>query len=124
MIKFALQWSNQGQVHLWTPEHFIGASKEEISKAIGRGGCGPGKLGDKLVPDSIWWLDVKPACKRHDMSWYLAKTYEDFLVSDNMFLCNMLRLNDKKSGKLIRLCRMKAPFGIYHYYEAVAYFGR
>ncbi|MBS3777424.1 MAG: hypothetical protein KGY70_19675 [Bacteroidales bacterium] len=124
-MKFQLQWSNEGQTNLWTPEHFIGASKEEILKAIGRGGCGPGKLGDKFVPDSIWGLNVHPACKRHDMGWYLSETEEEYVISDNMFLCNLLRLNDSSgSNKLIKWLRLHGPYGMYSYYEAVAYLGR
>ena len=31
-------------------------------------GCGPGGAGDKLVPDTMYGLDVSNACRIHD--WY------------------------------------------------------
>jgi len=121
-MKFILKKDKDTGCIMWMPEELISASEEEISKAVGKGGCGPGKYGDKLVPDKIYGLNIKPACKVHDFSWFLLKTYHDRVLSDCMFLCNMLLLNDNdKSSKFIKWLRLHAPGGIYHYYEAVAY---
>lgn len=122
-MRWELAYSQEAGIDLWMPEDFIGASESDISKAIGRGGCGPGKSGDKIVPDKIYGLNVHPACKRHDLGWFLAQDRHDTVVSNLMFLNNLLLLNDQ-SNKFIRFFRLKAPFGIYHYYEAVAYLGK
>ncbi|MHC4184133.1 MAG: hypothetical protein ACYSR0_12370, partial [Planctomycetota bacterium] len=37
-------------------------------------GCGPGGLGDYLVPDTILGLSVKPACQIHD---YYYRHWQD-----------------------------------------------
>ena len=123
MIKFSLIWCEGAKIKLWMPEYFRMAPRREIALAIGRGGCGPGHIGDKLVPDKIYGLNVRSACKRHDMAWYLAETPEDRVLSDCMFLCNLLLLNDKYSNWFTRLWRLKALGCIYHYFEAVAYLG-
>lgn len=54
-------------------------------------GCGPGKLGDWLVPDTIWFLSIKPACQIHD--WYYREwDGEDRKEADVVFSNNMQRI--------------------------------
>jgi hypothetical protein len=53
-------------------------------------GCGPGGLGDWLVPDTMWGLNISEACRIHD--WYYrffydrsprAKEFADQLLLEN-----------------------------------------
>lgn len=43
------------------PHGFWELTLEELRKVVKRGGCGPGDKGDRLVPDTVWGLNIKPA---------------------------------------------------------------
>ena len=123
-MKFSLVYNSSAGVKLWYPDAAHNYTHKQVKDMIGMGGCGPGAIGDKFVPDSIYGLDVSPACYIHDLSWALAGGQEDKVTADNMFLCNMLRLNDaSNSWGITKYIRLRGPFGIYNYYEAVAYIG-
>jgi len=36
-------------------------------------GCGPGGFGDWFVPDTMWGLSVRPACRIHDWDYRHSK---------------------------------------------------
>ena len=36
-------------------------------------GCGPGGVGDFLVPDTVWGLSIRDACRVHDWGYRHAK---------------------------------------------------
>lgn len=55
------------------------------------GGCGPGGVGDFLVPDTIWGLNIKPSCSIHDFLYAFGVTQEDKDLADLVFLDNMIR---------------------------------
>lgn len=87
------------------------------------GGCGPGGLGDYLVPDTLWGLNVKPACKIHDFyySEMMPGTIECKEEADRVFLNNMIRIikavTDSKILRVLRMRRAKT------YYVMVKDFG-
>jgi len=85
------------------------------------GGCGPGGKGDWLVPDTIWFLSVREACRIHDYMYWRGKTLEDKKEADRVFLNNMLRIIDEKSSwwGIRKLRRHRAKL----YYLAVKNFG-
>ena len=66
-----------------TPEHIIDAMT---------GGCGPGGFGDMFVPDTLWGMNVFPACRIHDYMYGVGETLADKDEADRVFLNNMVRL--------------------------------
>lgn len=104
---------------LFAPETFWRippAERERLYK-----GCGPGNLGDKLVPDTMWGLSVKQACRIHDHCYEVGETEEDRQEADDVLLNNCLRLITAAGGPplLMRLRRRRA----WTYYCAVRKFG-
>jgi hypothetical protein len=55
--------------------------------------CGPGDLGDYLVPDSILGVSVTESCRIHDWYYrfYPGGTENDRAMADRVLLNNMLR---------------------------------
>ena len=85
-------------------------------------GCGPGKnIGDALVPDTIWGLNIKVACIIHDLDCNAAKTESDWERGDERFLINLLRIINAKSNFFIRGLRR---YRALTYYNAVEDIGK
>ncbi len=85
-------------------------------------GCGPGGIGDFLIPDTIYGLSVKPACKIHDWMYTIYNDEAGFKLANQVFLDNMIRINNKSTKWwLLKLIRMRR---ILKYYRAVRDFGR
>ncbi|MCK5602633.1 hypothetical protein KAR91_12205 [Candidatus Pacearchaeota archaeon] len=70
---------------------------DEATLAMMTGGCGPGKYGDYLVPDTAWLLSIRPACVIHDFEYAVGQTPEEKKAADHRFLDNMLLIIDQKS---------------------------
>lgn len=96
-------------VRLYAPEEYWLLTDED-KKAMG---CGPGKWGDYLVPDTMYGLNVQPSCSIHDTCYALGKTDEDKIIADVMMLMNNLAIIQAKSWPLIRAARC---------YRAMSYF--
>jgi hypothetical protein len=73
---------------------------DEATLLLMAGGCGPGGVGDWLVPDSIWGLNIKPACFIHDYMYAVGETEEDKRWADQVFLSNMLQMVDSETTKI------------------------
>jgi hypothetical protein len=93
------------------------------------GGCGPGGLGDFLVPDRLdwpwpWGLSIKKACRIHDYMYHVGETRADKKLADEVFLNNMIRIinNARKTwfGRQRFKQRLKRAEA---YYYAVHRFG-
>lgn len=54
-------------------------------------GCGPGGIGDWLVPDTVYGLSVQPACSIHDGDYRVfgERTKQGRKAADKRFLINM-----------------------------------
>jgi len=104
---------------LFAPMAYWNTSR--VARAEICNGCGPGKLGDFLVPDTLWGLCVTPACNIHDWMYAMGETIEDKKVADRTFLNNLLRIVDANTRfwPLRKLRRLRA----YTYYRAVKYGG-
>jgi len=85
------------------------------------GGCGPGKYGDKAVPDTMWTLDVKPLCKLHDLEYEVGETEQDKEDADINFLRNLI--NYIKVHTKFRVIRILRNYRAMSYYIAVTEFG-
>ena len=84
-------------VKLYAPEKYGSqpccyhdATPEQIKEIAG--GCGPGGLGDYLVPDTMLGLSVKPACSIHDWQYHYGRTFPDKINADMNFKDNMVRI--------------------------------
>ena len=75
---------------LKAPESFWNTDEETLAMEIG--GCGPGKFGDRIVPDTVYGLSIKPACAIHDWEYSRGLTFKDKCDADENFLVNMFRL--------------------------------
>lgn len=85
--------------------------------------CGPGEVGDYLVPDVILGIPVAECCRIHD--WYYrfdsGKTEEDRAAADRIFLNNMLRTVNALSKNSI-MKRIRSRIALI-YYNAVRRYG-
>lgn len=106
---------------LYAPEEFWEIPPDILESVIGRGGCGPGKIGDRLVPDNLLGLSILWACKIHDYMWEVGCTEEDRREADRVFLNNMLRLVDSADSMwLVTVIRRRMAL---FYYRKVANYG-
>ena len=102
--------------HIFAPDTFwLLTNKERV------GGCGAGKLGDLLIPDSLWGLNVTFMCKIHDYMYAQGKTEEEREVADRTFRNNLMRwVSFSTDSSFISWLRMRRAV---KYYNAVRMFG-
>lgn len=92
---------------------------DDASLALVMGGCGPGKWGDRTVPDTMWGLSVNLACAVHDLDYALGK---DKVKADMRLLINtLIIINTKSKSKVLRVARRYRAMS---YYSAVAELGK
>jgi len=91
------------------------------AKTVRPGGCGAGKLGDLLIPDSLWGLNVTFMCKIHDHMYGTGLTEEDREKADRVFRNNLMRwVAYKSKSGVLKWLRMRRAV---KYYSAVRMFG-
>ena len=97
--------------------------KERFPDEFKSYGCGPGGIGDFLVPDTVYGLSIKEACRIHDWGYRHCKwaSEEDRARHDRIFLNNMLRIIDAKTN--LYILRQLRAYRCYAYYIAVRKFG-
>jgi hypothetical protein len=61
-------------------------------KVIDSYSCGPGEIGDWLVPDTLWGQNVIEACQVHDFMCRKGGALEDKKFTDMLFLFNMISI--------------------------------
>lgn len=83
------------KVQLWTPEEYWAEAPEEANKIVG--GFGPGGFGDHLVPDAMYGISMKPACRIQDLMYFIGETNEDKETADRVFsiICNELSMQNQ-----------------------------
>ena len=85
------------------------------------GGCGAGKAGDFLVPDSLYGLNVTFICQIHDWDYAHGSTEEDREKADRTFRNNLMRwVNHKTTFYPLKWLRLRRATT---YYKAVSMFG-
>jgi len=93
-----------------------------IKRKIGSsGGCGPGKFGNMLVPDRIWFVNIKPACYCHDCRYHdlednVDTTDERYKADKELFNNGEKIIRKESKNKFTRWLRMRV---LLHYYMAV-----
>ncbi len=101
---------------LLVPRSYLKADSKLVDKKTG--GCGPGKLGDYLVPDNLFGESIFLACRIHDWMYFEVLTARDKFWADLVFLVNMvLIVND---GEFWDPARLKMAM---KYYIAVSFLG-
>ena len=60
-------------------------------------GCGAG-WNAKLIPNTIYFLNIKECCCIHDYMYEAGQTIEDKESADRTFLNNMIRIIEYKKG--------------------------
>ena len=75
--------------------------KEANPEAWDSFGCGPGGIGDWLVPDRMWGLLIVEACRIHD--WYYRfsedRSKEAWRVANKLMLLNTLKIVRAKTKR-------------------------
>jgi len=108
--------SDLASARIYAPEPFWAVDIDDR-----HGGCGPGRLGDLFIPDTMYGLRITSICKIHDWMYMVGETEEDREVADRVFLNNLVRWINYKTSFLplrwLRLIRARS------YYTAVRYFG-
>ena len=105
---------------LAAPESFWACPNDIRSEVIN--GCGPSGMGDIVVPDTAYFLSLKPACKIHDWMFTIFNDEPGFKLSNQLFLDNMNRINHARTkNKILRWLRSRR---IRKYFRAVRDFGR
>ena len=95
------------------------ATQEDIDAVAG--GCGPGGVGDYLVPDTMYFLSVKPACSIHDWMYHYGVDIDDKILADRVFKNNMVRIiKAQDSWGFIENLRLRRAET---YYQMVKNFG-
>lgn len=114
---YALEARNVEGVSLFAPQDFWFLRIKEMKH---RGyGCGPGGLGDKLIPDSMYFLCVWWPCAIHDHMYRdkEATTLYDKWAADVVLLTN---LNDWIEAKTkLSIVRAARRYRAMTYFQAV-----
>lgn len=100
-------------VDLITSQSYLDATPEQRKPVVN--GCGPQGFWGRFVPNTIWFMNIKESCKRHDWDYEKGETEEDKIIADDTFLKNMEIQIDNAGGFgwLKRLRRRRAKF-YYH----------
>ena len=113
------------ELKLKAPQSFWEASEEDVDKVTG--GCGPGGVGDYLVPDTVWGLSIFLACRVHDWMYgechKIAGLSEGIIykrLADDWFLENMYGIIEVAGCRLLRRLRRRRAKT---YYWNVVQFG-
>lgn len=91
-------------------------------------GCGPGGAGDKLVPDTMYGLDISNACRIHDWYYrfYPENTEEARAMADRIMKNNLLRIVEAKTRNKfllwLRRRRCKTYYWMVREFGASSYF--
>ncbi len=102
---------------LFAPESYWNATLTE--RATICNGCGTAGWKGKLVPDSMWGLNISKACNIHDWMYHFGKTEAERCEADRAFFNNLLRIINAEGGWLASLRRYRATT----YYNSVHNYG-
>ena len=81
-------------------------------------GCGREGFEDRIVPDSIWGLDISPACRVHDWMYIEADSLEEENYADAIFGANLISMIQQKTkNPALKWLRLRRA---YKYVDAVA----
>lgn len=102
---------------LYAPESYWNATPEQ--RKVVCNGCGVAGWKGKLVPNTMWGLDISKACDIHDWMYHYGNTEEDRCEADRVFLNNLIRIINAHDGMLAAIRRYRATT----YYNTVRAYG-
>ena len=105
------------KLKLYAPKAYWETPENELKQITG--GCGPGGIGDWLVPDTMYGLSVFKACQIHDFMYAMGETNDDKEEADRVFKNNLIRIIKHHGGILKSLRIIRA----HTYYLSVKWFG-
>lgn len=92
---------------LYAPKEYWNSSEEQREKNCN--GCGSDlDFSGKLVPDTIYGVDIRKACCIHDWMYRFGVTVADKLFADVMFMANMSMIIVHNGGLLLTIRMMRA----------------
>lgn len=101
---------------LLTPLSMLRLSMDAIMEMTN--GCGREGIEGRIVPDTIWGLDISPACRVHDYMYTHADALAEENYADAIFGANLISLiQQKTSFPLLKWLRLRRA---YKYIDAVA----
>ena len=84
----------------------------------GTNGCGRAGIEGAVVPDTIWGLDISPACRVHDWMYADAETLMDENYADAIFGANLISIIQQHTkSRVLKWLRLRRA---YKYVDAVA----
>ena len=86
-------------------------------------GCGPGGVGDMLVPDTVYFLSIRNACRIHDWGYRHSddNSEQDRAKHDRVLRNNSIRIvSDHTKSKVLKRLRFRR---VQTYYQMVRAFG-
>lgn len=99
-------------VAIAAPASFWKADQDLIDEVCG--GCGPGGIGDYVVPDTVLFLNVRVACEVHDWCFAVWNYKAGFDKANNVFKNNMIRIIDQRTKwGWLKKHRYKRAYGNY-----------
>ena len=78
---------------IMAPLSFWLATDEDLRSICN--GCGPAGWKGKLIPDTIWGLNIRCCCQPHDWMYHWGTTMAEKERADNVFLANIYRYINK-----------------------------
>lgn len=101
---------------LLTPLSMLRLSMDAIMEMTN--GCGREGIEERLIPDTIWGLDISPVCRVHDWMYADADTTEEENYADAIFGANLISLIQQKTkSSILKWLRLRRA---YKYVDAVA----
>jgi hypothetical protein len=87
------------------PSPYLEMPRSEVAKIAN--GCGAASARFDLVPNTMWGLDISPACDCHDLDYHFKRVPRD--MADAIFLANLVILISRASKwllipRLVRAC--------------------
>lgn len=81
-------------------------------------GCGRAGIENRLVPDTIWGLDISPVCRIHDIMYQDADSLAEEDYADAIFGANLISIiKQKTKSRVLQWLRLRRA---YKYVDAVA----
>lgn len=84
-------------VELYAPPSYWALTEEDRGQY---NGCGTSGWKGKIVPETMWGLNVTRACNIHDHMYKFGRSELDRQEADRVFLNNLLRIINAKGGWL------------------------
>jgi len=91
--------------------------KEGLATEVNNG-CGPEGWKGKIIPDTIYGISIKEACKIHDYEYFIGKTLKDKERADKRFLKNMKLIFEHKAN-CSKIFNPSRGIGAYIYYSKI-----